>query len=142
MLAVYSTRRKEKGGGRGKGEGGREDMTHLVDQGELHSEGISDGSCALGPAGVRRDDDGVLKVRDIIADVTLQQRAAIQVIDGDIKKALILGIVKVHRDDMIRASTCQEVCHQRTSLRNPLLIACVFRRRPFGARAGRLALDT
>lgn len=138
MLAVYS---KESGGGRG-GERGREDMTHLVDQGELHSEGISDGGCALGPAGVRRDDDGILIVRDIVADVALQQRAAIQVIDGNIKEALILGIVEVHRDDMIRASTCQEVCHQRASLRNPLLIACVFRRRPFGARAGRLALDT
>lgn len=123
-----------------RGDG--DQQTHLVDQRKFHSEGVGDGSGTFCASGIRGNDDGVLEVRDIVADVALQQRTAIQIVDRDIKEALILRIVEVHSDDMISTRTRQQVRDQRASLRNPLLIPGVLWRGPLGARTRRLAASS
>jgi hypothetical protein len=65
-----------------------------VDQGEWHAEGVCDGGCALGAAGVGGHDDGLLVVGDVELDVFAEEVAAVEVVDGDIEEALVLGVYK------------------------------------------------
>lgn len=76
-----------------KGVWGLGRMMHLVDQGEGHTKPIGDGGGALRSAGIRTDDHSLLVVGDVVLDVLLQQRAAVEVVDGDVEKALILRVV-------------------------------------------------
>lgn len=58
-----------------------------------------------------------------MGDIALEQVATIEVVYWDVEEALVLGIVKVHSDDVIRASAGQKVRDQSTGLRNPLLVS-------------------
>jgi hypothetical protein len=82
-----------------------------VDQRKGHAEGVGDGGRALGAACVWADDDGLLVVGDVELDVLAQEVAAIQVVDGDVEEALVLGVwqalaclphVRIHGDQTYR----------------------------------------
>lgn len=64
----------------------------FVDEGKGHAEGVGDGGCALGAAGVGGDDDGLLVVGDVELDVFAEKVAAVEVVDGDVEEALVLGV--------------------------------------------------
>jgi hypothetical protein len=66
----------------------------FVDEGEGHAEGVCDRGCALGAAGVGGHDDSLLVVRDVELDVFAEEVAAVEVVDGDIEEALVLGVYK------------------------------------------------
>lgn len=111
----------------------------LVDQRKRHTERISDGSGSLSTSGVGTDNDSLLVVGDVRLDVLAEEMAAVQVIDWNVEEALVLGIyqsvsmellsgselrtVQIHGNDMVGASTCEEVGNQRAGLSNPLTVA-------------------
>jgi hypothetical protein len=64
----------------------------LVDEGKRHAKGIGDGGGALGSTSVGTDDDSLLVVGDVVLDVLAKEVAAVEVVDGDVEEALILGI--------------------------------------------------
>lgn len=66
---------------------------HLVDQGEGHTKPVCDGGGALCSAGIGTDDHRLLVVWDVVLDILLQQWAAVEVVDGDVEKALVLRVV-------------------------------------------------
>lgn len=63
-----------------------------MDEGKGHAEGVGDGGCAFGATCIGADDDGLLVVGDVELDVFAQQVAAVEVVDGDIEEALVLGV--------------------------------------------------
>jgi hypothetical protein len=63
-----------------------------VDEGKGHAEGVGNGGCALGAASVGGDDNGLLVVGDVELDVFTEQVAAVEVVDGDVEEALVLGV--------------------------------------------------
>jgi len=95
----------------------------LVNQGKSHVQLISDGSSTLGTAGVGANNNSILVVGDILLNVPLDERLGVQVVNGDIEEALVLRIMKIHRDHMVRSSASQQVCNECASLGNPLLVA-------------------
>jgi len=68
--------------------GGQRGRAHLVDQSKVDAHAVGDGRRALGAARVGADDDGILVVGDVCLNVPLQQRPAVQVVDGDVEEAL------------------------------------------------------
>lgn len=64
---------------------------------------------ALGTAGIGRDDDGVPPVGDLLLDVRHHGWLGEEVVDGDVEKALDLGGVEVHCDDVVGAGDGEEV---------------------------------
>lgn len=64
----------------------------FVDEGKGHAEGVGDGGCAFGATCIGADDDGLLVVGDVELDVFAQQVAAVEVVDGDVEEALVLGV--------------------------------------------------
>jgi hypothetical protein len=64
----------------------------LVDERKGHTKGIGDGGGALGSTSVGTDDDSLLVVGDVVLDVFAKEVAAVEVVDGDVEEALVLGI--------------------------------------------------
>lgn len=122
------------------------ERTDLVNECELHAQLVSYCGCALGTARIRADNDSLLVVGDVALNVALQKRASVEVVDGDIKVALVLGVVQVHGDDVIRAGAGKQVGHQRTCLRDPLLVSGTrlegIDLRGIRSRAGRILGDS
>jgi len=54
-----------------------------VDEGKSQPEAVGDGRGAFGTACVRADDDGVAVVGDVLLDISLQERAGVEVVDCD-----------------------------------------------------------
>ena len=94
-----------------------------MDQRERHTQAVRNRSGPLRPAGIRTDDDRLLVVRDMVLDVLLQQRAPVEVVDGDVKEALVLRIVQIHGDDMVCPGAGEQVCYEGAGLGYPLLVA-------------------
>jgi hypothetical protein len=59
-----------------------------MDESKLDAHAVGNGRRTLRTAGVRADDDGILVVRDVCLDVPLEERPAVQIIDGNVKKSL------------------------------------------------------
>jgi len=115
----------------------------FMDKGKGHAERVGDGGGAFGAAGVGADDDGLLVVEDAELDVFAQEVAAVEIVDGDVEEALVLGVwgivssvscptlqrprhlrtVEIHGNDMVCASAREQVCNQRAGLSDPLPIA-------------------
>ena len=68
---------------------------YLVDEGKLHAQAIGDRSGSLGTACIRTDNHGILKVRNVLLNIPLQQWPAIQVVHWYVEEPLVLGIMKV-----------------------------------------------
>lgn len=94
-----------------------------MDQRKFHSKRISNGCGPLGSSGVGRDDNSVLVVGDIVLDIPLQKRAGVEVVDGDIKEALILWVVEVHGNNVVGSGAGEEIRNQCAGLSNPLLVS-------------------
>src|SRR5262249_11005910 len=79
------------------------------------------GECpgALHAAYIRADNGQISPI--LLAKVFEKHGRRIQVIQGNVKKALYLRGVKVHRDDAVRARDSDEVGHQFRGNRNPRL---------------------
>ena len=55
----------------------------------------------LSPSSIRADDDAILPPLDIPLDVRYHQRLRIEIVNGEVEKALDLARVEVHRNDVI-----------------------------------------
>lgn len=97
--------------------------TYLVDQCKRHAQRVRNCRGSLGSSSIRTDDDCLLKVGDRKLNVFSQEVAAVEVVDRNVEETLILRVVQIHGDDMICACAGEEICNQRASLRDPLLIA-------------------
>lgn len=95
---------------------------HLVDEGKFHSQGVCDRGCSLCSSCIGRNDNGFLVVGDVVLDITLQQWASVQVVDGNVKESLILRIVEIHSDDVVGAGAGEETGHKGTGLGDPLTV--------------------
>lgn len=95
---------------------------YLVDQGKFSPEGICNSGCSLGSAGIGAHDDALFEIWDVLLDVLFEQWAPVEVVDGDIEEALVLGIMQIHGDDMICTGTGQEICDQSSSLCYPFFV--------------------
>lgn len=100
----------------------RDYLNYLVNQGKIRLEAIGDQGCSLRASGIGGDNDRVLVARDLRLDVVLDQSLSIEVVDGNIKEALVLGIVKIHGDNVVGAGTSQQVGNQSAGLGNPVLV--------------------
>lgn len=98
-------------------------MCYLVNKRKVHLEAVSDERGSFCATGIRRDDDGLSEIGDVLLDVVLDQWLAVEVIDGDIKKALVLWVVEIHGDDVVGASAGEKVGDEIACLGNPLLVA-------------------
>ncbi|KAH3666765.1 hypothetical protein OGAPHI_003214 [Ogataea philodendri] len=61
----------------------------------------------------------IWRLRNVVCDVMLKQGFGEQVIDWDVEKALELGVVKVHGNDMVCSSRRDEVGDQSATLCDP-----------------------
>ncbi len=95
----------------------------FVDEGELDAQCIGDSCSSFRTACIGTYDDAVSKVWDVVLDVLLKQWASVQIVDGNIEKALVLRIVQIHRDDVISSSAGEKISHKGTCLCDPLLVA-------------------
>jgi len=68
----------------------------------------------------------LLVVGNLVLNVPFEKMTAIEIVDGDIEEALILRVVQVHGNDMVRASTSEQVCNQSTGLSDPLLVTTLW----------------
>ena len=112
-------------------------MVYLVNQREGHAQPVCNCSCSFGATGIRTDNDSLLVVRDVVLDILFQQRAPIEVVDGNVEEALVLRIVQVHGDDMVCTGASQEICNKGAGLRNPLLVTGSGLKTIFRGLAGR-----
>jgi hypothetical protein len=80
-----------------------------VDQRKLEVEPVCKRGSTLGTSGVGGDDDGGSPVRDGGFDVADDDGFREEVVDGDVEKALDLGGVKVHGNDVVSAGNGDEV---------------------------------
>jgi len=64
----------------------------LVDKRKGHAEGVGNGGRALRTSSVGRNYHSLLVIRDVELDVFAEEMAAVQVVHGDVKEALVLGI--------------------------------------------------
>ena len=94
-----------------------------MNQSKIHAEAVCNSGCTLCAARIRTDNNGLLEVGDVLLDIPLQQRLAVQVVDRHIKEALVLWVVQVHGDDMIGTRARQQVGDENAGLGNPLLVA-------------------
>ena len=94
-----------------------------MNEGERHSKRIGNGCCSFRTARVRADHDCTLVIRDLLTNEVLKERPAIQIIDWDIEKALVLSIMEVHGDDVFRSGAGEEIGNKSPGLSDPLLIA-------------------
>lgn len=79
------------------------DLTTLfVNQSKLHAQLVGNDGRTLGSTGIGRDNDSILPVGDLVANVFDHQGLSVQVVNGDIKETLELRVVQIHRDNMIR----------------------------------------
>lgn len=72
-----------------------------MDKCKGHAKCIRDGSGSLGTTCVRGDYNGLLVVGDIELDVFAQEVTPVQVVDGDIKKTLVLRVWRFVRDSCL-----------------------------------------
>lgn len=93
-----------------------------MNQGKIRLEAVSDQGSSLRTSGIGGDYDGVLVARDLRLDVVLDQGLSVEIVDGNIKEALVLGIVKIHSDDVVCAGASQQVGNQSAGLGNPVLV--------------------
>ena len=94
-------------------------LSLLVNKGELHAQFISNNSCTFGTAGVRRHNDTIAPLQYLFLDILDHNGFRVQVVDGDVKKALELWVVEVEGDDVISPSCLQEICDERARPRRP-----------------------
>lgn len=64
----------------------------LVNERKGHAERIGDSGSALRTSSVGTDNHGLLVVGNVGLDVFAEEMAAVQVVDGDVEEALVLGV--------------------------------------------------
>lgn len=96
-----------------------------MDQGELHSESISDCGCSLSSTCIRRDNNGVLVVGDVVLNPALKKGTSVKVIDRNIEESLVLRVMKVHSNNVVSTSASKELSNKSSSLSYPLFVTGV-----------------
>ena len=95
---------------------------YLVDQCEFHIQVVRNCRCSLRPTGVRTDNDSIFEIRDVLLDVSLDERLAIQIINRDVEEALILRVVQVHCNYVVCPSAGEKIRDESSGLCDPLFV--------------------
>lgn len=95
---------------------------YLVDQCEFHVQVVRNCRCSLRSTCIRTDNDSILEIRDVLLDVSLDERLAIQIINRDVEEALILRVVQVHCNYVVCPSAGEKICNERSGLCDPLFV--------------------
>lgn len=93
-----------------------------MNQCKIRLEAVGDQGSSLRTSGIGGHDDGVLVARNLRLDIVLDQGLSVEVVDGNVKEALVLGVVKIHRDDVVCAGASEQVGNQSAGLGNPVLV--------------------
>jgi hypothetical protein len=100
---------------------------YLVDERKVCAEGICNVGCALCATGVGADDHAIVGSTmfgdDVLLNVLFQHVPTVEVVDRNVEEALVLRVVQVHCDDVVCASTSEEVGNESTGLSNPHLVS-------------------
>lgn len=94
-----------------------------MDQPQRHRQSICNSGSSLGSTGIRADNNSLLIMWYGCFNIPLQDGPSVKIIHGDVQKPLILGVMQVHRDDMVCSCACDQVCNKSPRLRNPLLVS-------------------
>lgn len=94
-----------------------------MNQGEVHVQAVGNCCGSLCTAGVWADDDCILEVWNMLLDISLEKRLAVEIVNGDIEEALVLRVVKVHGDDVVRSGAGKQIRDKGARLSNPLLVS-------------------
>src|SRR2546423_1673466 len=90
---------------------------------KVNSQGICDGSSSFGSTSIRTNNNTLFVARNLLLDILLQERPSIKIVNRYVEEALVLGIMQVHCNDMVGASTGEKVSNKRTGLCNPFSVA-------------------
>ena len=94
-----------------------------MNQSKVHVQTVGNRCRTLCTAGIWTDDDCIFEVRNMLLDISLEERFAVEIVDGDIEEALVLRVVKVHGDDVVRSSAGKQISDKGACLSNPLLVS-------------------
>lgn len=72
-----------------------------MDKSKLHAQAVCNRRGTLRSTSIGADNHGILVVANVLLNVALQQWSSVEVIHGDIKKALILCVVKIERNHAV-----------------------------------------
>ena len=98
-------------------------LASLVDNREIRLQPFGKCSRPFNPAGVRRHDHQI--ARAFTADIVQQDGHGIEMIHGDLKEALNLAGMQIHREDAVRAGCRGEIRHDFRGNRHARLIFSV-----------------
>ena len=73
----------------------------LVHDGKTHAHLVGEGAAACHGADVGRNDDHILMVGELVGEVSDEDRVAEQIVHGNVKEALDLGCVQIHRQNAV-----------------------------------------
>jgi hypothetical protein len=101
-----------------------------VDERKVCAESICNVGRTLCATSVGADNHAVIGSTvlrdDLLLNVLLQHVPTVEVVDRDVKEALILRVVQVHCDNVVCTSTCEEVGNESASLSHPHLISFLY----------------
>lgn len=66
----------------------------------------------FGTTSIRTNDDSALPTWDVLLDVGNEERLRVQVVDGNVKKALNLAGVQIHGDHMVAAGDSEHISNE------------------------------
>ena len=84
----------------------------LVYDGKPHAHLVGEGTAAGHGADVRRDDDHILMIGELIHIILDEDRISEQIVHGNVKEALDLGGVQIHRQNAVCAGGFDHVRHE------------------------------
>ena len=73
----------------------------LVDDGKAHAHLVGEGAAAGDGADVRRDDDHLFRMLELLHEVFHKDRHGMQIVHGNVEKALDLGGMEIHGEDAV-----------------------------------------
>lgn len=79
-----------------------------MEEREIRVEPVGDGRRTLGASGIGRDNHAVPDVK-VLPDILDGSGFGVEIVDGDVKEALYLRRVQVHRDDVVATCFAQHV---------------------------------
>jgi len=80
-----------------------------MEESKVETKLVGDGGDTFGTTGVRADDDAILPARNVSLDVGHHEGLGVNVVYGNVEKALDLVGVQIHSDDMVAAGDGEHV---------------------------------